>query len=70
MNGVCSACGGEKFLRPSSPWHAPHLICNPCFMVWYDPDEAIDVTNPREVGKLSLRLKAAGQFPWVGEFAP
>lgn len=66
---ICSACGGDKHLRPYSPWHSVP-ICKPCFMVWYDPDEVIDPTNPKEVGKLSLKLKAAGKFPWVGEFAP
>lgn len=67
---VCSACGGEKFLRPSSPWHAPHLICKPCFMVWYDPPgvDPIDVTKPDEVGRLSLEMKAKGEWPWVGEY--
>jgi hypothetical protein len=39
-------------------------------MVWYDPDEPIDVTDPKQVGALSLKLKAAGTFPWTGEFAP
>lgn len=59
----CSACGSSEDLR-SSPWHAPHRICRPCFMVWYDPPEAIDVTDPKALGELSLRLKAADQWPW------
>jgi hypothetical protein len=61
----CTACGGTKFLR-GSPWHGEHLICGPCFMVWYDPDEDIDQTDPKAVGALSLKLKAAGRWPWTG----
>lgn len=63
----CSACGGTKWLRHSM-WHGEHWICRPCFMVWYDPDEDIDCTDPQQVGALSLKLKAAGKFPWVGEY--
>jgi len=59
----CSACGGSKHLR-TSMWHGDQFICKPCFMVWYDPDRDIDVTDPKAVGKESLRLKALGQFPW------
>ena len=61
---ICSACGGTEHLRPYSPWHRLP-ICRPCFMVWYDPDEAIDVTDPKQVGALSLKLKAAGKWPWT-----
>ena len=61
---VCSACGGTERMRPYSPWHRSP-ICRPCFMIWYDPDEAIDVTDPQQVGALSRKLKAAGRFPWV-----
>lgn len=39
-------------------------------MVWYDPDINIDVTNPKEVGALSLYNKAIGKFPWTGQYAP
>jgi hypothetical protein len=60
---TCSACGGTQWLR-HSPWHNAHWICSPCFVVWYDPDEDIDTTDPSEVGKLSLKLKKAGKFPW------
>jgi hypothetical protein len=60
----CSACGGTERLRPYSPWHNIP-ICRPCFMVWYDPTESIDVTDPKAVGELSLRLKAAGKWPWT-----
>lgn len=65
---TCSACGGAKHLR-GSMWHGPHKICEPCFIVWYDPDEAIDVTSSAEVGALSLKLKAAGRHPWTGKYA-
>ena len=64
----CASCGGTKWLR-TSMWHEPSLICRPCFMVWYDPDEAIDCADPAVVGALSLKLKAAGKYPWVGEYA-
>jgi hypothetical protein len=64
----CSACGGTEFLRGPGI-HGDRPICAPCFMVWYDPDEEIDSTNPAEVGALSLKLKAAGRFPWTGEYA-
>jgi hypothetical protein len=37
-------------------------------MVWYDPPTDIDVTSPKEVGEMSLKLKAAGKFPWGKEF--
>jgi len=60
---TCSACGGSEYLRPYSPWHRIP-ICRPCFIVWYDPDENIDVTDPKEVGRLSLKLKAQGKYPW------
>lgn len=66
---TCSACGGAEHLRAGSMWH-PAPICKPCFIVWYDPDEAIDVTDPTAVGLLSLKLKAAGKYPWTGEYAP
>lgn len=66
---TCSACGGTEHLR-GSPWHGSNLICGPCFAVWYDPDEAIDQTSPAEVGRLSLKLKAAGKPPWTGRYAP
>lgn len=66
---LCSACGGDKHLRHGSPWHSAP-ICNPCFKVWYDPDENIDMTDPAQVGALSLKLKAAGKYPWTGRFAP
>lgn len=52
-----------------SHWHGENLICRPCFMVWYDPDEDIDSTDPKAVGRLSLKLKKLGKFPWTGEFA-
>lgn len=65
----CSACGGLKFLRQSL-WHGPHYICRPCFFIWYDPPEAIDQTDAEQVGALSLKLKAAGKYPWTGECAP
>lgn len=51
-------------------WHEPHLICKPCFTIWYDPPFEIDVTSPEAVGALSLKLKAEGKYPWVGEYAP
>jgi len=62
----CSACGGSDYLRPYSPWHRIP-ICRPCFIVWYDPEEEICVTDPRAVGRLSLKLKAAGKHPWNAE---
>ncbi len=62
----CSACGGTDHIRPSSPWHAPHIICNPCLIVWYD----MGITDPEQVGAESLRLKAAGKFPWTGKYTP
>jgi hypothetical protein len=68
---TCSACGGTEFLRPYSPWHSVP-ICNPCFMVWYDapgPDR-FDATDPKAVGEVSLRLRAAGKWPWTGKYAP
>lgn len=65
----CSACGGSEHMGISF-WHGGKLpICGPFFMVWYDPDEAIDQTDLKAVGALSLKLKAQGKFPWVGEFA-
>lgn len=63
---LCSACGGSEHLRPYSPWHRLP-ICRPCFMVWYDALESIDVTDPKAVGALSLKLKAAGKWPWNKE---
>ena len=66
---TCSACGGTEHLR-FSQFHGDHQICRPCFMVWYDPDENIDNTDPKQVGALSLKLKAAGKFPWSGQYAP
>jgi hypothetical protein len=64
----CSACGGTKHLRESL-FHGANLICSPCFMVWYDPDEIIDQRDPAQVGRLSLKLKAARRFPWNGKYA-
>ena len=61
----CSACGGTDFLRPGSMWTGKHIICSPCFMVFYDSGE----TNPVKVGIESMELKAAGKFPWVGKYA-
>ena len=70
----CSACGGTEHLRPGSPWHKDKVICNPCFMVWYDGPQGIcDDMNPTSaasVGEASLKLKALGRFPWNGRFAP
>jgi hypothetical protein len=63
----CSACGETRWLRKSM-WHDTP-ICEPCFMVWYDPDESIDQTDPKAVGRLSMKLKAAGKAPWVGKYA-
>ena len=63
----CSACGGTRWLRKSM-WHDTP-ICEPCFMVWYDPDKSIDQTDPQAVGALSMELKAAGKAPWVGKYA-
>lgn len=60
----CSCCHGTEFLR-GSPWHGEHVICSPCLMIWYDEG----LTNSVEIGKRSLELKAAGQFPWTGRFA-
>ncbi len=69
MADKCSACGGGKWLRGSF-WHGPHLICGPCFIVWYEyMDTADDGREPELVGKRSLELKAAGKFPWTGEYA-
>lgn len=62
----CGACGGTEYLRPFSFWHSTP-ICWPCFMIWYDPDEPIDVTKPEAVGRLSLKLKAEGKWPWSTE---
>ena len=60
----CSACEGVEFLRPYSPWHQIP-ICSPCFMVWYDgPLNSMDPTDPKQVGAVSLKLKAEGKFPW------
>lgn len=59
----CSACGGFEHLC-CSVWHGPHYICAPCFMIWYDPPEDVDQTNPAQIGALSLKLKAAGKYPW------
>jgi len=63
----CSACGETRWLRKSM-WHDTP-ICEPCFMVWYDPDKSIDQTDPQAVGALSMELKAAGKAPWVGKYA-
>jgi hypothetical protein len=52
-----------------SHWHGTP-ICSPCFIVWYDPDEDIDNTDPAQVGALSLKLKAQGKFPWDGTYKP
>ncbi len=72
MIPTCSACGGSEFLR-GSPFHGQNLICKPCFMVWYEGGtlngQQIDQTNAKEVGALSLHLKALGRFPWTGEYA-
>lgn len=62
---ICSACGGDEFLRPYSPWHSVP-ICRPCFIVWYDGVAYEDQTNPEAIGRESLRLKALGDFPWTG----
>ena len=62
----CSACGGTEHLRPGSPWHGDKVICNPCFMVWYETG----ITDAIKLGVESLRLKAVGRFPWNGRFAP
>ncbi len=62
----CSACGGTEYLRPGSPWHGDHTICNPCFMVWYE----VGITDAVKLGVESLRLKEAGKFPWNGRYAP
>jgi hypothetical protein len=69
IDGTCSACGGSEQLR-HSPWHGKAAICRPCFIVWYDPDEDIDCTDPAAVGALSLKLKAAGKFPWNRKAQP
>lgn len=67
VEAKCSACGETRWLRKSM-WHDTP-ICEPCFMVWYDPDKSIDQTDPQAVGALSMELKAAGKFPWVGKYA-
>lgn len=66
----CSACGGDEHLR-SSWWHGETSICMPCFLVWYDPPgtEPLDITDPKQVGALSLEMKAAGKWPWTGKYA-
>ena len=61
----CSACGGTKFLKPHSWWTGQHVICHPCFMVFYESGE----TNPAKVGLESMELQAAGEFPWIGKYA-
>lgn len=67
----CSACGGNEHLRRSA-YHGEQPICTPCFMVWYDPPgtEPFDHTDPKQVGALSLEMKAQGKWPWVGAYAP
>lgn len=62
---TCSACGGTDKLRPHSPWHGPHVICNYCFMVWFDDA----ITDAAELGRESLRRKAAGEFPYKSALA-
>jgi len=39
-------------------------------MVWYDPNQNIDTSNPAAVGAESLRLKSLGLYPWTGKYAP
>jgi hypothetical protein len=68
-NKTCSACGGTDHLRTSF-WHEPQMICLPCFLVWYDPNKDIDTSDPKAVGRESLRLKALGEYPWTGKYAP
>jgi hypothetical protein len=65
----CSACGGDLFIR-YSPFHGKSTlpICDPCFIVWYDADEDIDPTDPKQVGALSLKCKRLGKYPWTGEY--
>ena len=55
----CSACGRTEDLR-HSPFHGEHIICRPCFMIWYD----YGVTDPNELGKLSHKLEREGKFPF------
>ena len=58
----CEACGGTKYLSDN-----PQVtLCQPCFMVWYDTG----IRTQKELGEESLRLKAAGQFPWTGPTSP
>lgn len=65
----CSACGGTEHLRRSS-FHGAQPICTPCFIVWYDPPRSIDLTDPTQVGAVSMELKRQGKFPWTGVYAP
>lgn len=65
----CPACGATDMPLRGSPWH-PGGICEPCFIVWYDPDEGIDPTDPAQVGALSRKLRTEGKFPWDGTYKP
>jgi len=56
---TCSCCGGWGHMRPYSPWHHTP-ICKPCFMIWYDSG----LTDPKEIGELSMLLKRQGLYPW------
>ncbi len=69
----CDACGGTEHVRQSY-WHGEQYICVPCFLVWYDPPgpafHIIDQTDPKAIGVLSNKLKAAGRWPWTGRYKP
>jgi hypothetical protein len=65
----CSACGCKDMPLRGSLWHSTP-ICSPCFIVWYDPCEQIDMTDPEQVGALSRKLRQQGKFPWDGTYKP
>lgn len=61
----CDCCKRMVMKVRSSIWHAPHRICNECFFMWYDPDEAVDQTDPVSIGNAVRRKLKLEPLPRV-----
>lgn len=47
---VCDCCHRTVERVRGSMWHGRDRVCPECFIMWYDPDGDIDVTNRLAVG--------------------
>jgi hypothetical protein len=47
---ICDCCKRCVDKVRGSMWHGDSRICLECFYQWYDPDGAVDPTDPVSIG--------------------